>query len=227
MRTFDLNILDDIASIKKVDASDMLSKLVTFSRQCEGARGIPISNHSFIDSQAISNIVVSGVGGSAIVGDLLRTYLLDRMSLPVLVNRDYVLPRWISPSSLLFLISYSGNTEETLSAFTVAVERNIPFICITSGGVLRQWALEQEKCVIEIPTGYPPRTALGYLFFPMLNVLSRAGFIREEEADIEETIVVLKKESEANQPGVPIDRNPAKKLALQVHGNIPLIYASE
>lgn len=223
----DLKYLDDIDHIKGIDESDMLSKLVTFGQQCKEAIEVGELTTPFLDRKSVSHIVVSGLGGSAIGGDLLRTCLVDDMNIPVLVNRDYSLPSYVSTSSFLFLVSYSGNTEEVLSVFEVAVERNVPLVCITSGGLLFERAMEKKKHVISIPPGYPPRTALGYLFFPMLIVLSNSGLLENKEPEISETITLLKKKAEEYHPKIPIGENMAKQLAARLCDFLPLLYASE
>ncbi|MFQ6092559.1 MAG: bifunctional phosphoglucose/phosphomannose isomerase [bacterium] len=227
MNEVNLRVLDDVAYIGKLDASNMLSRLVTFSRQCQEAIEIGVAAHLPIDPSAISNVVISGLGGSAIGGDILCACLADEMKVPIQVNRNYSLPRYVSPSSLLFVLSYSGNTEETLRVFETAIERGVPLVCITSGGRLGELAAEEKKWVIRIPSGYPPRTALGYLFFPVLMILSRAGLIEDKKAQLIETIALLGEKAEEYGSSVPVDRNEAKRLAGRLCGLFPLLYASE
>ena len=90
--------------------------------------------------EAVSNIVVTGLGGSAIGGDLLRVYTAGRMAVPVIVNRDYVLPEFVGPDTLVFAVSYSGNTEETLSAYEEARLRGASVVAVTTGGRLGELA---------------------------------------------------------------------------------------
>ena len=222
-----LNSLDLIDHVNRVDKSDMLSRLVTFGRQCKDAIDIGESSTISIDRKSISTIVVSGLGGSAIGGDLLSGYCVDTVPIPIVVNRTYSLPSYVTSSSLLFLVSYSGNTEEILSVFEAAVKRNVPLVCITSGGQLARQAVEKGKNVITIPTGYPPRTALGYLFFPMLAVLSKNGVLENKALEMRETIGVLERKAEEYHPSKPTDQNMAKQLAARLCNGIPLLYASE
>ena len=227
MRKSDHKILDNAEDMKRVDASDMHTKLISFGRQCQEA--IEIKSAARLDTipSALSNLMICGLGGSAIGGDILRSYLFDELSIPVEVNRDYSLPLYVTSSSLLFIISYSGNTEEILRIFEIGDKRGSPIVCITSGGLLGDRAVERDKCLIRIPSGYPPRTALGYLFFPMLCALTKTGLIGEKEADMEETLLFLNKKAGEYDCHVPRDRNNAKDMAAQLLGRIPLLYASE
>ena len=220
-------VLDNIDHIKRVDKFDMLTKLITFDRQCKDAVEIGQASPVPFEAEAISNIVVSGLGGSAIGGDLLRVYLDNRLNIPILMNRDYALPKFVSHSSLLFVVSYSGNTEETLAVFNTAVRENVPMVCITSGGLLGEWAVEQDKYAIRIPPGYPPRTALGFLFIPMLMVLTKLGLLETPEVELEETIALLERKAAEYHPSEPTDKNKAKQLSAHLHDLIPILYASE
>lgn len=194
-----------------LDSQNMLQVIKDFPNQCREAlslpKGLSISNN-------INNIVVAGMGGSAIGGDLLKSYMNDA-NIPVYVNRDYKLPGFVNENSLVFAVSYSGNTEETLSSLKDAKEKNAQIIGITSGGKL---AIECKK-VIKIPSGFQPRAALGYLFFPMLGVLHNSNIARVKNEDLNEVLEILKNTSKFNDDG--------EKLAKSLKEKIPVIYASE
>lgn len=161
----------------------------------------------------VNHIIVCGMGGSAIPGDFLRDYLRDEINVPIIVNRDYNLPKFVNEKSLIFVVSYSGNTEETLSAYNEAKKRGAKIVCITSGGKLGKLCKES----ILIPAGIPPRLALAYLFFPILMVLQSSGLIRKQHKSIEETINLLEK----------FDDKEAQRLARKLYKRIPVVYASE
>ena len=167
-----------------VDSQDMMKVIKDFPKQCrealELAKGISIP-------EEIKNIIITGMGGSAMGGDLLKIYL-SSTNIPVYVNRDYKMPNFVNEESLVFTVSYSGNTEETLSAHNDAKEKNAKIIAITSGGRL---ADECDK-VIKVPDGLQPRAALGYLFFPMLGVLHNAGIISVKNSELNEMLEMLK-----------------------------------
>jgi glucose/mannose-6-phosphate isomerase len=129
---------------------------------------------------AITNVVVCGLGGSGIGGDVLSELLRGELSVPVAVVKGYVLPAFVNKSTLLILSSYSGNTEETLSCAREAIKRGLIATCISSGGKLAEIALKHNFDLIEIPSGFPPRTCLGYSVTQLFFVLKHHGLISNE-----------------------------------------------
>src|SRR5690606_28639173 len=117
------------------------------------------------------------LGGSAIGGDILRSYALSRARIPVIVNRDYDIPAFINDSSLVLATSYSGNTEETMSAYQQAREQGASVIAVTSGGKLAEMAEKDGFTVVRIPGGLSPRAATGYLFTPLALILDELGIV--------------------------------------------------
>jgi glucose/mannose-6-phosphate isomerase len=194
-----------------LDSQNMLQVIKDFPKQCREAldlpRGISVSGQ-------VDNIIVAGMGGSAMGGDLLKIYL-SNTNIPVYVNRDYKIPNFVNENSLVFVVSYSGNTEETLSSLNDAKEKNAQIIGITSGGKLAE---ECEK-VIKIPSGLQPRAALGYTFFPMLGVLHNTNLIRVKNDDLNEMMEILKQTDKFNDKG--------EELSKKLKEKIPIIYASE
>jgi len=172
------------------------------------------------------NIVISGLGGSAIGGDIVRTLAAGRASLPVVVNRDYHLPAFVNQNTLFAAVSYSGNTEETLSAYQQAREKGAAIVCLTSGGKLAQMAANDGYPVIEVPGDLVPRAATGYLFAPLALFLEEIGLLKNVRMEIEETIQVLKWQRKMLNPQVPQPDNPARQLAEQLKGSIPIIWGS-
>src|SRR3989338_824690 len=195
-----------------LDSQNMLQVLKNFSAQCKEALGLPKGISVPSD---ISNIVVIGMGGSAIGGDLLKAYLLGNGKVPVHVIRDYKVPKFVDENTLVFAVSYSGNTEETLSALKDAQKKNAKIIGVTSGG---QLAAECNK-LIAIPKGLQPRAALGYLFFPMLGVLHNSGIIRVKNEELNELVSVLNKFDSFNSLG--------ETIAKKIRDKTPIIYSSE
>jgi glucose/mannose-6-phosphate isomerase len=211
--------------IAQHDPSGMRSLIFDFPRQVEEAVAIGEASKIRFPISKIQNIVVSGLGGSAIGGDLLRSYLADEIMIPVAVSRHYFLPEYVNERSLVIVSSYSGNTEETISSHKDAVKRKAKILCITSGGAVKHLALQKRQPVIEIPGGLPPRAALGYSFFPTLVVLSALGFIKSQKKEIYETISLLKKKAVAYGNAESQD-NRALRIAEALQGKLPVIYAS-
>jgi glucose/mannose-6-phosphate isomerase len=156
------------------------------------------------------------MGGSGIPGDILVSYLA--IDIPIHVVRDYVLPSFVDKKALVFIISYSGNTEESLACFRSALGVGCRIIGITSGGKLKGMCEQHKKEIIMVKKGVQPRQALPLLFFPMLRVLSNSKLIEDQEGFVKKTIDSITR-------GVYSDMG--KSLAAKIKGKTPLIYSSE
>ncbi len=172
------------------------------------------------------NIVVSGLGGSAIGGDILRSYALGRCRVPVLVNRDYVLPAFVNEFTLVLAVSYSGNTEETLSAYQQARQCGADIIAVSSGGRLSEMARNDGYLVVEVPGGMSPRAASGYLFCPLALILEEMDLLKGARLDLQETWQVLEELRERINPAVAEENNLARQLARQMKDRIPVIWGT-
>jgi glucose/mannose-6-phosphate isomerase len=164
------------------------------------------------------------MGGSAIGGEILRDWLLNELPIPIEVCRDYVLPAYVNEETLVFAISCSGNTEETLSAFADAVKRGCMVITITSGGHLLSFSEKLHVPHLTIPGGLPPRVTLPYLFFPLPILMEKLGILKSREKEIQEAVKVIEKLSRENSPETPVKNNLSKKLALELDETIPVVY---
>jgi len=220
--------LDNVKEITKVDRENMLELLTTFPRQCEDA--LFIGKHVKINPSYkgnYANIVFTGLGGSAIGADIISGYVGDEIDIPVFVNRNYTLPHFVNKKTLLFAVSYSGNTEETLSAYEKAKKKGAKVVVITSGGKLEELAAKAKDMLITIPKGYPPRCALGYSFIPSVMVLVKLGFIKDKSNEIKKAARFLDNlQKKKLIPGVRTKVNMAKSIAGKLYGKFPVIYAS-
>jgi len=208
-----------------IDSSNMYKLIKEFPAQVREAVGIGKNATLRLNSRGIENIVLCGLGGSAIGGDLLRSYLAGEMKIPFTINRHYTLPAYVGPRSLVILSSYSGNTEETNAAHKEALKRRARVVCISSNGITEKLARLRRSPLIRIPGGLPPRAALGYSFFPLLIALSRVGLINSKTGAIRETIELL--ERKAVQYGNPDPAtNSALQLAEHLRGHLAVIYSS-
>jgi glucose/mannose-6-phosphate isomerase len=217
-------MLDDLKAIKELDKSGMLDLIYHLPETSEEAIRIAKDSIRGLRFHNIVNVVVTGLGGSAIGGDLIRMISQDRSVIPILVNRDYTLPAFVDEKTLVIASSYSGNTEETLASYQEALKRKAKVLVITTGGELKKRALADEVPVITIPHGLPPRAALGYSFFPLLVALEEQGIVPRKHFKIEETIKLLRETRDYLYPEVPETDNPAKLLAKKLHGKLPVIY---
>jgi len=171
-----------------------------------------------------TNIVIIGMGGSAIGGEILHDWLQGTLPIPIDVCRDYILPAYVNEDTLVFANSYSGNTEETLTAFLDAIKRKCIVLTVTSGGQLAEFCKKLHTPMVTIPSGLQPRAAIPYLFFPFLILIQKLGLISKIEDEMEETINILKNVAKANAPEIPTANNKAKQLAVDIQGTIPVIY---
>lgn len=176
---------------------EMKELVENFPAMCEQALRITVPKKNL---NGTKNILVIGMGGSGIAGDIIR----DCCDLRVDICRDYKLPK-CDPETLVIAISYSGNTEETLSSFTQALGFKNALV-ITSGGKLLELAKNNEIDVIKMPEGMPPRAALPYLLFPLIKFLRQSG-IRIEGADeaIESLKTIAKKTGDLRKIGNGIE----------------------
>ncbi|MEA3328265.1 MAG: bifunctional phosphoglucose/phosphomannose isomerase [Candidatus Omnitrophota bacterium] len=218
--------LDNLQEIIQIDRTNFKQLLLDFPQQCLRAEEIGKKGTFPPIYREIKNIVFSGLGGSAIGGDLIRSYLAGQAKVPVVINRNYSLPEFVDSSSLVFICSYSGNTEETLQAFQEGLTRKARLITVTSGGKLAVLAGKAEIPLVTIPQGLPPRAALGYSFFPGLIALSKLGIINEQSFQIKNAVAVLSRLKEKLSPEAKTEINQAKQIALDIYGKIPLIYAA-
>ncbi len=192
-----------------VDTQAMLLVIENFSVQCQEALYLTKG----ITASKINNVVVCGMGGSGIAGDVLGACCFHA-NIPITVVKGYELPSFVNAHTLVFAVSYSGNTQETLQAYADAVKKNAQIIAITSGGTLAEICPKK----ILVPDGLQPRAALGYLFFPMLGVLANAKIVSFSESEIKEMLSLLAKPDDFKHAG--------KSLAQKIGEKIPLIYSS-
>jgi len=175
----------------------------------------------------VKNIVFLGMGGSAIGGNLISGYLADEISVPIEVIRGYDLPGYVDENSLVFAVSYSGNTEETISTLKKSLLVRANIIALSSGGKFETFARQRDFPLIKLPSGIQPRAALPYLFFPILKVLEKIGLIVKRDDEIKEMLEVMQKISGEYSARSQFKGNLAKKIALSLYKHLPLIYSSE
>ncbi len=216
--------LDDEQMLSKIDSMDMLGTIAEFSKQIQEA--VALSQQTFIpDFIKIDNVVITGMGGSGIVGDIVSSLFWDKAEVPIVINKTYDLPKWAHKNTLTIFLSYSGDTEETISSFKTACQRKCKIISISSGGKLKELAIKRDLLHISIPPGFQPRAATGYLLFPLLFILKKNGIIKNTvESDIDEAESVVDELQKTINKSVPTKSNIAKQLALQINGTFPQMY---
>jgi len=160
-----------------LDQSDMRGAITEFPNQIKESFSIMSVWKAQLEYQNIENIMVLGMGGSAIGGDVARVLAQNANSAPIFINRSYNIPEWVGSNTLILASSYSGGTEETLSAFAQCRGRNCPIIVLSTGGIITDYAGKYDLDRIPIPNGYQPRAALGFSFSLILILLNRLGFV--------------------------------------------------
>jgi len=181
------------------------------------------------DTGNISEVIIAGMGGSAISGDIASAVTAHYVPVPIRVFRGYQLPGSLDDKTLLLVVSYSGNTEEALWAYTQGFNRGAQVVVITTGGALADLSKRHGKPVIKLDCDYPaPRLALGHLLTAVLSVLCAAfpslDFVDDALVDASQA---LKRGVNRYERDLPFEKNFAKKLAFGIHDVFPVIIASE
>lgn len=171
---------------------------------------------------ALGGVVVCGMGGSAIGGDLVRALAEAESPVPVVVNRSYALPAWVGGRSLVVVSSYSGGTEETLSAYAEVRRRGARVVVIASGGEAAEQAREAGHPLVTIEGGMQPRAALGHSLGALLRIARRFGLVSLADeafaAAVEAAHVRAARHDEADAA------NPAVALAARWGDALPVVY---
>jgi len=220
----DASVIESVERIRAADPDDMLGRIKDLPKQVRDAWAIA-SKASLPPAYGdVRNVVVAGMGGSAIGGDLAAALLADELKVPMSVHRDYGLPAFIGRDSLVIASSYSGNTEETLSAFEEARKRGAKVLALTTGGTLATQARAANYPVVTFSYKARPRATLGYSLGLVLGSLTRLGLTRDLSADIDAAIADLAKLEERVHEGART--NDAKKLAIELYGRVTFAYGA-
>jgi len=200
----------------EIDTQDMRGVLQGMADQCDRALEMEIPADLPLDRK-ISNVVLTGMGGSALPGEILANIL--SLPVPFSINRGYALPHFAGRETLVFVISYSGNTEETLSAYRDAKERSCVVVGISHDGDLQKECQRSGSPFIKVPgPKVQPRFGYPLLTIPLVRVLTAFGLIPDKADEISDATRHIR--------SADLERN-GKELASRLHGTIPLIYASE
>ena len=209
---------------KKFDKENMFESIWSFSENIKDALKIGDNIELKNKYSNIQNIVIAGMGGSAIGGDVVAVLERLNINIPYAVCRDYSIPKWVNKNSLVICSSYSGNTEETLSAFYQSLDRGANICGITTGGTLLEKLKEYKKDYITIPSGLQPRAALAYSFIPIIKLLEKSSIFKSDiNLWIRNAIKTLEKNRDIYS--LESDDNPVYRLAYRIYKKIPIIYS--
>lgn len=207
--------------IQKFDTQNQFQVLQNTYKQIEYAIENSYPDFGF-NKQALNKIIITGLGGSAISGDLLKNFLKDELTVPVQINRNYFLPSFADENTLLIASSYSGNTEETISSFNDGMRRKCKIICLSTGGKLEKLAADNSIPFIRLQKGFQPRYALGLSFFSLLKVFEKLQLITSQEKIISKIISLWKEKASEYST----EENIALTIAQQLIGFVPIIYSA-
>jgi len=216
--------LDDPKIHASVDTKQMYEKIIHFPEQILQAY-FEVKLHEPKDPTLpkrsdIDQLIICGMGGSAISGDIAQTCFSK--DLPITVVKDYKIP-YLTEKSLVVVISYSGNTEESISCFEQAAEVTPHLGAVTSGGRIKE-LLQESNLWVELKAGMPPRSAVGHLFFSLIKILEFYKIIPVQEAVVKKIVASVIKKAGAICLAVEEDKNFAKNSAVKIQGKIPVIY---
>jgi glucose/mannose-6-phosphate isomerase len=218
--------LDHLDTYTRTDPTGAYDRLFDPAGQCRTAWQIAMAWSPPALPVPPRAVIIAGMGGSAIGGDLLRALALEQATVPILVHRDYGLPAYAGPHTLVLASSYSGNTEETLTAAAEAQRRGAPLIAITTGGELARRAREWGASLLTFDYPAQPREALGYCLMLLLGVLVRLELLPDPTPDVEPAATNLENLRQEVARTVPTAQNEAKGMARWLYGHIPAIYGS-
>jgi len=227
-------MLDNAEELRARDPEGMLEMAENFAQQCR--QGLARGDALALDDGYLrpANIVIAGMGGSAICGDLAAAIFSQRLKVPLVVPRDYHLPAFLSRKTLVFAVSHSGDTAETISAFKEGLKARARLIAICSGGRLKELAAESGTPWIEIPMqdspkAYQrPRACTGFALMPMVAIFERLSpkVLKPQPSARDEALQVLQQQGASLGCSIPINENQAKRLAERLAGRFPLIYGA-
>jgi glucose/mannose-6-phosphate isomerase len=218
--------LDNWQEFKRVDSEDMLGYIDDLPDQLMRAwqlgQELPLSIPTDLEQ-----VVLGGMGGSAIGADLLQAYVSSQIQVPITVWRNYDLPAFVNQNCLVIVSSHSGNTEETLSVFERAREIGAQTIAITTGGELGRKAESEGSALWKFQHAGQPRAAVGYSFGLLLAAIMRLGLIDNPAKEVEDAFRSMQNQQVKLRADVPIAQNPAKRVAGQLVGRWPTVIGAD
>ena len=219
--------LDNISNYTKLDPSDMLRHLHDIPTLCsyawEQAQLLKLPDN-YGD---VNKVVVLGMGGSAIGCDLLSSLVINECRVPIFISRAYTAPAFLDDNTLVIASSYSGTTEETLSAFKPLINSGCKKIVLTSGGQLATLAKERNIPVFMLNYQSPPRATLPLSFLALLGIFCQLGLLDDKRADVAEACNMLQEYSQQLNENAPEANNQAKQLARLLYNKMTIIYGAE
>jgi len=216
--------LDDLDHLRAIDTQDFLRDVDALPDQVARAWSLAQTYPLPGSMRDIQQVVIAGMGGSAIGGALAQAYAAGACRMPITLWRDYDLPLWAGPRTLVIACSHSGETEETLSASQAALARGAPLLAITRGGQLAALAEAAGQPVWRFEHAGQPRAAVGFSLMLTLGVLARLGLIPDPAEDVAGAVAAMRLQQPQLRAEVPVTANPAKRMAGQFMDRVPLVF---
>ena len=213
-----------LEDIRRIDLDGMYDLVKAFPNHWREGKEIADAASLNVDMASCRHVVVVGMGGSAIAGDIVRCFAQDQAPVPISVIRNYTMPAFVNEHSLVVVSSFSGNTEETLTAFEQALERGSQIVCIASGGQVAELAAKNNLSFVKIPGGMPPRAALGYSLSVLFVIAQRLGLVQLSASDWEESFEVL--DGQTEQYADSESDHKARQIAEALTERFPFVYSS-
>jgi len=219
--------IDNVSEIKAGDPQDMLKHILALPNQLESAwklgDQVPLGS-----GEGIRQVIIAGMGGSAIGADLIEAYVKTICSVPVVIHRDYGLPAWANGNhTLVIASSHSGNTEETLSAYDAALERKCRCIVLCTGGALKDKAEAAGSPVMQFVHNGQPRAAVGFSFGLLLAAFAGLHLIPDQEKKLHGAVKGMHDQMKSLIPESLVKDNPAKRLAGQLLDRFPVVVGAD
>ncbi len=219
--------LDDVSYLRSLDSQNFMADIDTLPDQVETAWALGQSYSLPAAFSAVRQVVVTGMGGSAIGGTLAQALVAGECRAPVSVVRDYRLPAFVGRDTLVIASSHSGNTEETLAAAEAALERGAHLLAITRGGKLAALAEAGGWPIWRFEHAGQPRSAVGFSFMLTLAALARLGLVADKTADVRGAVSAMRQQQAHFRAEVPVVHNPAKRMAGQLMDRTALIFGAD
>jgi len=218
-----MQVFDNMEEIKNIDESGMVLCVEDAPKHLLEAEKI---DFDLLPKKEFNKIVIAGMGGSGIGGEVVLDAFFKELKKPVFLSKGYLLPEFLDEETLFLAVSYSGDTEETLSALKEAEKKGMQIVCLSSGGKLKEIAEQNKYPLIELPRGFQPRASFYYIIVSLVKILEKLGVISSKKEDILESVKVVEKMKNDIGSGKPERVNAAKQLAVKIKDKTPLIFAS-
>lgn len=224
------NMIDSREQIAELDKSNVLGSIEQMGSQVQQVWEIAKTLKFDSSYREVTNVVVAGMGGSVLGTHVIQTVFKDELKVPVTIVPDYTLPEFVNEKTLVIASSYSGSTEETLSATQDAINKGAKVTGITSGGKLAELLKTHNLPVLVFePTYNPsnqPRMGLGYSIFGQIALFAQAGLLNVTDGEYNAVLKVIADAHLLSGVDITDENNPAKLLAFEFSTHIPVITAA-